>query len=340
LLASVAAEGRAPFKDVLTHGFVMFAKGVKMSKSQGNVVDPADIIKQKGAEMLRLWAAHEDYSQDLGCSPESFERLTETYRKIRNTMRFLLGTLDDFDFKSQAVNYESMLEIDQWALHRLNSLIEKVTDAYEKYEFYKIYHLLNNYFTVDLSAIYLDVLKDRLYTSKLNGLPRKSAQTVLYHQTQSVIGLMAPILSFLAEESFDFFKGKDGDSVFLTDFPTVSTKWNRVDLEEKYSSLLGVREKVSKVLEEIRVQKTIGSSLEAQVDLSFEGKTFENLKSIEKQLPSFFIVSQVTLKNGPENVQARKADGKKCVRCWHFSPKIGENAEHPELCPKCIEALG
>ncbi len=339
LLASVAAEGKAPYKNVLTHGFVMFSKGVKMSKSQGNVVDPQEIIKKNGAELLRVWAAHEDYSQDMSCSPESFARLTETYRRVRNTMRFLLGNLNDFDVTKDAIEYEKLHELDQWALHRLNNLIGSVTECYERYEFFKIYHLLNNYFTVDLSAVYLDILKDRLYTAKNDGHLRRSAQTVILENLNALVGLMAPILSFLSEEVYGHLPNKSQESVFLTEFPKVNSKWENSSLSEKYDRLLKIREKVSKTLEELRVKKEIGSSLEASVDLTYEGEDFTALKSIEPDLRAFFIVSNIELSEGKENVSARKADGEKCVRCWHFSTRIGENADLPGICPKCVEAL-
>ncbi|MCB0357421.1 MAG: isoleucine--tRNA ligase, partial [Bdellovibrionales bacterium] len=200
LVSSLAANGQAPFKALITHGFVNDAEGKKMSKSKGNVIDPAEVIKQHGAEILRLWVAYEDYGQDVNISNEMFKRITETYRRIRNTMRFLLGNLCDFDPQTDVVAYKDMTVLDQWALARFNELIEKVTEAYENYNFYKVYHHLNQFFTVDLSATYLDILKDRLYTWKKAGKARRASQTVIYYLLQDLSILMAPILSFLAEE--------------------------------------------------------------------------------------------------------------------------------------------
>ena len=207
LLTSIANQKKAPFKSVLTHGFVMFSKGIKMSKSKGNIMDPKNIINKDGAEILRLWASHEDYTQDINCNPESFDRLKETYRRIRNTMRFMLGNLYEFDH-TKLVQYNNLHSLEKWILHRLNQVIITSRDCYENYEFFKIYHLLNNFFSVDLSSLYLDIIKDRLYTSKKNGNLRRSTQTVLLHTTNNLTRLMAPILSFLSEEVYEFLPNK------------------------------------------------------------------------------------------------------------------------------------
>ena len=368
LLTSIAIEKRAPFKNVLTHGFVMFSKGVKMSKSQGNIVDPQDTIKEKGAEILRLWAVHEDYTQDIGCSPESFERLTETYRRLRNTMRFLLGNLNDFleDPKGNQLAYNQLKDLDQWILHKLNNLVEETTKAYEEYCFYKIYHLLNNFFNVELSSLYLDIIKDRLYVCKADSIERRSAQTVLFYLTHTLIRLMAPILSFLSEEVYDFLmRKKDKESVFLMPFPKIKPEWNRIDLEEKYKILLAIRKKVSKKIEELRNEKQIRSSLEVKVCLRINAtaRLFQFLTSIKNELVEFFIVSEVILDNNKSEqirsgqinppkdlsfaileeelegleVMISKADGNKCVRCWRFSTQIGELL--PDICPRCTEVV-
>lgn len=339
LLASVASEGIAPFKTVLTHGFVMFAKGQKMSKSLGNVVDPQEIIKKDGADILRLWAAHEDYANDLTCNPEGFQRVTETYRRLRNTIRFLLGNLNDFHIDKDALPASKMHELDRWALTRLNQVNESVSAAYDRYEFYKIYHLVNNYVTVDLSAFYLDILKDRLYVSKANGVDRRSAQTALYHITTRLNGFIAPILSFLAEESHQFLPNQKVESVFLSDFPTPVKEWDSPGILEKFETIGNVRTDVLKVLETLRQNKTIGASLEAKVILYQDGQIYDVLKTVEKYLSEFFIVSQVELKKGPAKIEAVKADGEKCVRCWHYDVKTNHDPKHPGLDPRCIEAL-
>lgn len=339
LLASIASEQKAPFKTVLTHGFVMYAKGQKMSKSLGNVVDPQDLIQKSGADIVRLWAAHEDYAQDLTSSPESFERLSETYRRLRNTLRFLLGNISDFDPQKDSIPYEQQTELDQWMLSELNGLIQRVTDAYDNYEFYKIYHALNQFATIELSAFYLDILKDRLYTGKKTGTQRRSAQTTMFAILETLTGLMAPILSFLAEEAYQFSPAKKEESIFLKDFPRSQKAWENQALSEKYRMLMEFRPQATKVVEELRQIKTIGASLEARLEISAQGKLFENLKSLGKDLPGFFIVSHVDLKEGQQSVQAFRASGEKCVRCWQYTLDIGKAAHLPGICLKCVEAL-
>ncbi len=339
LLASVGVSGEAPFKKVLTHGFVMFAKGQKMSKSLGNVIDPRDIISKDGADILRLWAAHEDYAQDLTCNPEMFQRLTETYRRIRNTLRYMLGNLSDFQPSHDQVPFEQMSEIDRWALAELARLIENVKQSYEEYSFYKIYHHINNFATVELSAIYLDVLKDRLYTAKKNGRLRRSSQTALYQICQTLIQLLAPVLTFLSEEAYSHLPGEKLESVLLTDFPQASKGWQNQPLLQSYAKLLEVRSEVAKKLEELRQAKVIGSSLDAEIEIQELDETYRLLKEREADLSAFFIVSKVHLKEGSRQVIAKAASGEKCVRCWHWSTKIGSNPEFPGVCPKCVEAL-
>lgn len=339
LLTSVAAEGIPPFKTVLTHGFVMYAKGQKMSKSLGNVIDPLEVIKDSGSDILRLWAAHEDYANDLTCNPETFERLKETYRRLRNTIRFLLGNLYDFDHKKDVLSYKELTSLDQWALAKLNLLVQDVTDAYEKYEFYKIYHLLNNFVTVDLSAFYLDILKDRLYVTRRTGSLRRSAQTVLYEIVSTLCKLMAPILSFLAEETYSFTLGHPLESIFIEKFPTTKKEWANPDILKTFETFIKIRSEVLKNLEELRKNKTIGSGLEAQVLISAEKEEYDVLKKLEKNLPDFFIVSQVTLKNGPLAIEVKRTEGEKCVRCWTYSQKLNSSPRFPGICPKCVDAL-
>lgn len=345
LLAAVASDGKAPYKTVLTHGFVMFAKGQKMSKSLGNVVDPLDIIKKNGAELLRLWAAHEDYAQDLSANPESFLRLTETYRRMRNTVRFILGNISDLNPKSDTVPVEFRSTLDKWILAKTNELIKNVTEAYEKYEFYKIYHFLNNYVTVELSSVYLDILKDRLYTAKKTGTDRRAAQSTLLEILETLVGLMAPIFSFLAEETYGYLPGEKKKSVFMTSFPKANSKWEQSTLVEKFEHLLEARSGVSKVLEDLRRDKVIGASLEAEVEVITENQKwidiFESIQKTDGQdaLESLFIVSSFKFSRGAEKILAKVSQEKKCPRCWHYRPDTGKDPRFPEACPKCVKAL-
>ncbi len=338
MLSSMATTDKPPFKALITHGFVNDSQGRKMSKSLGNVIDPNEVSSKSGSEIIRLWAAYGDYGNDIGCGKEELTRVTETYRKIRNTMRFLLGSTSDFDFAKDQIAVEKMTQVDQWMMHQLNQLIMDVTTAYDKYEFYKVYHLLNNFFTVTLSATYMDILKDRLYTWKPDGLPRRSSQTALYHVTKSLIGMMAPILTFLAEETYTYFKGKKQDSIFLEDFPIGHQSWFKPELAAVFTNMLSVRSDVQKKLEELRAAKTIGSSLEASVDIIADGDVYKSLKAIT-DLREMLIVSKVTLAEGPYSVVAQKASGEKCVRCWVYSNEISQVEKTLGVCPKCVEAL-
>lgn len=341
LLSSIAAYGVPPFKSLITHGFVNDAQGHKMSKSKGNVIDPAQIANQYGSEILRLWVAYEDYGQDVSVSDEMFKRVSETYRRVRNTMRFLLGNLSDFDPQKDKVPYEKMPAVDRWALNRLNILVQNCTKAYDQYDFFKVYHALNTFFTVELSSLYLDILKDRLYTGAITGNDRRSSQTVFFELSEKLCGLMAPILSFLAEETYQYIPGPKAESIFLTDFPKPDGKWNDTKLIDQFDLILGVREKAQMLLEELRRDKKIGSSLDAQLNLSFDGPTYQALSSIPlAQLKEIMIVSALNLENGNAGVSATKALGEKCPRCWHFSTDIGKNKAHPTLCLKCVQALG
>ncbi len=338
LLSSMCTNEETPFKALLTHGFTLDSQGRKMSKSLGNSVDPQEVSSKSGAEIIRLWTAYSDYGKDMSCGKTELERVTETYRRIRNSMRYLLGATGDFDPAKDSVPYEKMTDIDKWALSRLANLHKEVTEAYDNYEFYKIYHALNLFFTVDLSATYMDVLKDRLYTWKADGVARRASQTVLYTMMDYLIRMMAPILSFLAEEVYSYVKGNKAESVFLLDYPTVPAEWFNEKLSKNFEELLKVRSDVQKVLEPMRAEKAIGASLEASVTIHAEGETLACLQGM-KDLREFLIVSQVELKSGTYKIEARKADGEKCVRCWVYSAEISTNEKHPGVCPKCVEAL-
>lgn len=338
MLSSMATTETPPFKALITHGFVNDSQGRKMSKSLGNVIDPNEVSSKSGSEIVRLWAAYGDYGNDIGCGKDELTRVTETYRKIRNTMRFLLGSTSDFNFKTDEVKPAQMTQIDQWMMNELYTLINNVTAAYDRYEFYKVYHLLNHFFTVTLSATYMDILKDRLYTWKANGVARRSSQTALYHTTYALIRMMAPILTFLAEETYTYFKDKQFDSVFLEDFPTAKAEWSKPELASLFEKVLSVRSDVQKKLEELRANKTIGASLEASVDIKADGEVLQALKQV-KDLREILIVSKFSLADGGYQVAAQKADGEKCVRCWVYSTEISKAEKTLGVCPKCVEAL-
>lgn len=340
LVSAMAAEGKSPFKALITHGFVNDAQGYKMSKSLGNTVDPEEIIKESGAEILRLWVSHEDYGQDLTISKEMMTRISDTYRRFRNTIRFLLGNLNDFDPARDQVAYDQLTPLDQWALNQLGQLIEKTTAAYDAFEFYKVYHSLNNFFALDLSATYLDILKDRLYTGKVDGPKRRGAQTVLYHTMKALCGVMAPIASFLAEEAYGYLPGKKEESIFLTDFPKAEAKWLNEKIARDFAVLLEVRSAASKELEDLRRQKVIGSSLDAAITIHAPDSVRKTLEAYRPYLREFLIVSQFTIADGAElKISAGKADGIKCERCWHYDLLTGKDSRFPTFCPKCVEAL-
>lgn len=340
LLSSMCTNGVAPFRALLTHGMTLDSQGRKQSKSLGNTIEPQEVSSKSGAEIIRLWTSYADYGKDMSCGKAELERVTETYRRIRNSMRYLLGATSDFNPATDMVPYDKLTWVDKWALSRLAQLHKDVTEAYDNYEFYKIYQALNLFFTVDLSATYMDVLKDRLYTWKADGLPRRGSQTVLHYMADYLIRMMAPILSFLAEESYGYLKtDKRVESVFLLDYPEVPAAWFNADLTTKFEDYLRVRGDVQKVLEGLRADKVIGASLEAQVVIYAEGELRERLDEY-KDLREFLIVSKVELKNGPYKIEAAKAPGEKCVRCWVYSTEITPATHaHPGICPKCVEAL-
>jgi len=344
LLASVGTKGQAPYKAVLTHGFVVDGKGKKMSKSLGNVISPQDVIKTNGAEILRLWVSAEDYREDVRLSKEILDRIVEAYRKIRNTARFLLGNLYDYrGAEGPPSTGFATMEIDRWALSRLQGLIKKVTDAYERFDFHEVFHGIHNFCVTDMSAFYLDILKDRLYTFKADSPERRSAQYVLNEALIALTKLMAPVVSFTAEEIWGQMK-KSGmvaeESVFLSDFPVADERLLDEGLEKRWARLIEVRNLVNKELENAREKKVIGSSLEAKVSLSLPDEYFELFKGYEEFLPSLFIVSQVSLERTSEmGVVIGKAEGAKCVRCWNWSLSVGRMKDEPSVCDRCYGAI-
>ena len=351
LLESVGTRGVAPYKSVLTHGFVLDGKGRKMSKSTGNVVAPEDVIKKFGADILRLWVSAQDYRDDTRISEEILTRVAEAYRRIRNTCRYILGNIHDFNPGADSVPFEKMPEIDRWALHQLEILKGRVLTAYHELEFHVIYQEINGFCTTEMSAFYLDILKDRMYTSRANSIERLSAQTVMFRILDTLVRLLAPVLSFTSDEVWQFMPGEREESVHLAEFPRRNPEWRDDVLAARWERIIKVRSDVSKTLELARVAKTIGHSLDAAVAIAAPPELFAFLKEYEAELNSIFIVSKATLEvelQGEywrsENLEGLKilvtaAPGAKCERCWYYSEELGSNAEHPTICPKCTAAV-
>jgi isoleucyl-tRNA synthetase len=374
LLTSVAVNGHAPYKSVLTHGFVLDEQGRKMSKSLGNVVDPAVVIEggknQKeeppyGADVLRLWVSSVDYSSDVPLGKNILKQLADVYRKIRNTARFLLGNLHDFDPAQDAVPYEQLSELDRYMLHRMTEVFAEVTEAFESYQFFRFFQTVQNFCVVDLSNFYLDIAKDRLYISTTEALRRRSCQTVLAVALENLARAIAPVLSHLAEDIWQFLPYTTPyQSVFEAGWVQLSQDWVQPELAKTWEQLREIRQEVNKVLEQARVAKDIGSSLEAKVllyvpDLSLQ-QTLQAMNSSDSlssngvdELRYLFLTSQVELLKTADRLAGLKyqsqsdalgvgvidAEGKKCDRCWNYSVHVGESAEHPLLCERCIEAL-
>jgi isoleucyl-tRNA synthetase len=345
LLASVGTRGRAPYRSVLTHGFVVDGEGKKMSKSAGNVIAPEEVINQLGADVLRLWVAAEDYKDDIKISNEILKRLADSYFRIRNTYRFLLGNLYDFHPEKDRILYPSLNEMDRWALHQLQKLISRVREAYERFEFHIVYHSVQNFCAVEMSALYFDILKDRLYTFSSNSHGRRSAQTALYEILKALTCLMAPILSFTAEEVWKYLpqEPENAESVHLVSFPEVKSDYLDDALNERWEQIWEIRGIVTKALEEARKEKRIGLSLDAQVHLHLPEKIFSLIECYEKDLKAIFIVSSVTLhqvRDGKEvRAEVLKADGKKCERCWNYDVSVGHHPEYQLVCNRCVEAI-
>ena len=359
LLSSVTTDGRAPYRAVLTHGFVVDGQGKKMSKSAGNVVAPQDVIKQHGAEILRLWVAAQDYQEDLRISSQILKQLVEAYRKIRNTCRYLLSNVYDFDPHKHHVEISRLPELDRWALLRFNNLIRRVRKGYEEFDFRQIVHELDYFCSVDMSATYLDILKDRLYTFPPDSPLRRGSQMVLFQIVTGLARLMAPILSFTAEDVWDVVPGKatspaTGDSVHLSTFPEPVALPDEAELDANWKRLLAIRTVVLSALEQQRREKVIGSSLEARVVLNVVPALHGFLQAYENELPALFIVSQVVIRPAENpsgeihlgsdealgmSVNVVKAEGEKCERCWNYRASVGSAPEHPTLCDRCIEAV-
>jgi isoleucyl-tRNA synthetase len=354
LLASVGAWGDAPYRTVLTHGFTVDGSGKKMSKSAGNVVAPQEVIDKYGAEVLRLWVSAADYRDDIRISPEILTHLAEAYRRIRNTCRYLLGNLADFDPDKDSVPDDKFIEIDRWALYRLQLLIQRVESGYNDFEFHIVFHSLHNFCAVDMSAFYLDVLKDRLYTAKASSVERRSGQTTMFKILSVMVRLMAPVLSFTADEVWSYMKGSSkADSVFLEEFPKAEDRYYFTDLDDPWDKILAIRGEVAKVLEGLRRDKKIGHSLDAGVTLYPEPKLHEFLNNYRKDLAFIFIVSSVEIAGESDapadsytsdvvkglRIGAGPARGEKCGRCWMYSKTVGQVKDHPGICSRCAGNL-
>lgn len=351
LLTSVAWKGVAPYKAVCTHGWVVDGEGRKQSKSLGNGIAPEDIIKQYGADILRLWVASSDYHADIRISPEILKQLTEAYRKIRNTAKYILGNLYDFNPDIDMVEYEKLTDLDKLALYKLSGLVEKVNTAYENLDFHVVFHAVHNFCVVDMSNFYLDILKDRLYCEASSGLPRRAAQTAMYTILDALTRIMAPVLAFTCEEIWGFMPHKSSDDkesvLFNEMYKTVFTDVDS-EFENRWNTIYSVRNDVQKALEIKRTQNAIGKSLEAKVTLYCDNDLYALLSEMKQELAQIFICSQVDVLNGTGefsgeleglSVTVLNADGEKCERCWIYSDTVGENEKHPTLCKRCAEVM-
>ncbi|MGH8457213.1 MAG: class I tRNA ligase family protein, partial [Stenotrophobium sp.] len=350
LLTSVAMRGRAPYKAVLTHGFTVDEQGRKMSKSLGNVVAPQQVLKTLGADVLRLWVAASDYSGEIAISDNLLKRIADAYRRIRNTARYLLGSLGNFDPARDVVPVDQMLAIDRWALAQAARLQGEIKQAYDESQFHLVYQKLHNYCVVDLGGLYLDVLKDRLYTLQAKSLARRSAQTAILHIAEAMVRWIAPILSFTADEIWQLLPGDRSASVFAQQwhvFPPLA------DTGVDWTRLSAAREAVKKVLEDLRGKGSIGSGLNAEVTLYADGSLADAFQSVGDELRFWFItsgaaVAAASARNGSA-VEAKLESGEtlwitaqpsaqpKCERCWHQRADVGAHNEHPALCGRCVE---
>ena len=350
LLTNVATKGVAPYKTVVTHGWVVDGEGKKMSKSIGNVIIPDDVVKQYGADILRLWVASSDYHADIRVSNDILKQLSEAYRKIRNTARFILGCISDFNPDTDSTDESAFTEIDRFALARLNELVRTCRKAYDNFEYHLVYHAIHNFCVLDMSNFYLDVLKDRLYVEKKNSVTRRAAQTVIYRILDTLTLLVAPILAFTSDEIWQFMPhsaDRDARNVMFNDMPEAT---DNVDSEllARWEKIHAVRDDVKKALELARSDKVIGASLDASVTIFADGETYEFLNSISDILPGVLIVSDLAINKGGEgefkgeqdfSVTVKHAEGKKCARCWAYSNTVGTVSGSEDICERCARVL-
>ena len=347
MLTAVATTGQSPYKQVLTHGFLIDMDGRKMSKSLGNGVNPQDAIKQYGADILRLWVISSDFKSDITVSQDIMKQIAEVYRKIRNTARFILGNISDYN-PENPVKYDDLLEIDKWALTRLNKLVRECTKNYDKYDFHIVYHDINQFCVTDMSNFYLDIIKDRLYSSKANSIERRAAQTTMYEILNTLVKMLAPILCYTAEEIWKYMphsKDEQVESVMLTYFPEEKIEYENKELVEKWEKILKLKELVAKDLETARANKVIGHSLNAKITLYADDEEYNFIKENLEILKTVFIVSDLQIdKNLRKNeekigVKVDVAEGEKCERCWMYSTTVGEDKENPTICHRCSEVI-
>ena len=347
LLTSVAINGIAPYKEVLTHGFVTDGQGRKMSKSLGNGVSPTDVANKYGADILRLWALSSDYTTEVGLSDDILKQISEVYRKIRNTARYILGNTYDFDPENK-VQYEDLQEIDKWALTRLNKLIKDAIESYDSYSFSNCYHDINQFCVIDMSNFYLDIIKDRLYTSKQDSIERRAAQTTMYIILDALVKILAPMIPFTAEEIWKSMKHTEEEkleSVMLTDFPKPQDEYDNEEISEKWDRIIKLKDIVSKELEKARAEKKIGHSLNAKVTIYAENEQYEFIKQNLELLQTVFIVSCLEVKENERKdeiklgVKVEQAPGEKCERCWMYSETVGTDKDYPTICHRCIENI-
>jgi isoleucyl-tRNA synthetase len=354
LLTSVAMNGHAPYEQVLTHGFVVDSEGRKMSKSLGNVISPLKVMNTLGADVLRLWVAAADYRGEMSISDEILKRVSDAYRRIRNTARFLLGNLDGFS-PDQVLPPEQMLPLDRWAVDRAALLQEQVENAYDDYLFLQIYQKVHHFCAVDMGAFYLDIIKDRLYTTGSDSTARKSAQTAMYHVLEAMVRWIAPVLSFTAEEIHQQVPGERSESIFFeTWYHDLAELDNATAERERWARVMQVRTEVLKAIETLRRDGKIGSSLAAELDIYLDGDLHEALASLGDELRFVMLTSEARLQPlatsdvapGAERVKVGDADmalrvtasgAEKCVRCWHYRDDVGSDPEHPEICARCVE---
>jgi isoleucyl-tRNA synthetase len=351
LLTSVGMRNTAPYRAVLTHGFFVDAAGMKMSKSRGNIILPQQVMKTLGADILRLWVAATDYRGEMSVSDEILKRMADAYRRIRNTARYLLANLSDFDPAKHVLPADQLLDLDCWLLAEARALHDEVLAAYRSYQFHLIYQKLHNFCIVTLSSFYLDIIKDRIYTLPAASRPRRSAQTALYHVAEAFVRWLAPILSFTAEEIWRYLPGKRGASVFLEewygDLPAVAPGQS-----DAWREVIAVRECVSRDLEKLRVAGQIGSSLDAEVGIWCDGSVRAGLERLGEELRFAFITSgemvAAATERPPEAVaadmngvwiRALPSPHPKCARCWHHRADVGRTPAHPELCSRCVTNL-
>ena len=358
LITAEACEGSAPFRAVLTHGFVVDERGEKMSKSLGNLLSAEEAVGVAGADMTRLWISSVDFRNDISVSPSILASYAEAYRRLRNTLRYLLGNTSDFDPKANSVTYAEMMEIDRWALLELAKLLEALSAAYDEFEFHRVFQLVHNFCVVEMSSFYLDVLKDRMYTWEKDGLPRRSAQTVFWQLAKSLCLVLAPVLAHTAEEAWQELRKKERDlpeSVHLAEWPKPMDQCVDRDLDRRWEKMLAIRSDVLRELEKARVAGLIGSALEAEVRLTTRDKPLrEFLESFPEKLETIFIVSGVKLEGEPpggiaagtpgENfkslfIEVPRSTHRKCERCWNYRSSVGKSAVHPDICERCIEVV-